>query len=206
MIDLIRPYFEHFGYLIVFAACMLENSAFVGSVIPGDVVLLLAGFYVQRSSLNLAPVVALAFCGALIGDSLGYVIGRTAGRKMVDRFGKRLLPAKRLERIDRYFKEYGTWAVAMGRITPVVRTFNTFAAGMARMPFPRFIAAVAAAAAVWSVAMPVVGFLFSGSLEIVRSALGWAGVAILVLFAGGLVFTYRRMTKRLSEEAIGDNT
>jgi membrane protein DedA with SNARE-associated domain len=60
VIELIRPYFEHWGYLIVFGICLLENSAFVGAVIPGDVVLLLAGFYVQRSSLNLAPVIFLA--------------------------------------------------------------------------------------------------------------------------------------------------
>ena len=203
MIDLIRPYFEHFGYLIVFGVCLLENSAFIGAIVPGDVVLLLAGFYVQRSSLNLAPVVVLAFFGALAGDSIGYVIGRKAGRRLVDRFGGRLLPAKRLERMDLYFREYGTWAVAMGRITPIVRTFNTFAAGMAKMPFHKFIAAVAAAAAIWSVGVPVVGFLFSGSLEIVRSALGWAGVAILVVFAGGLVFTYRRMTKRLAAGTAG---
>lgn len=199
MVDLIRPYFEHFGYLIVFAVCLLENSAFVGAIVPGDVVLLLAGFYVQRSSLNLAPVVALAFAGAVIGDTIGYAIGRTAGRRVVARFGKRLLPAKRLERMDRYFAEYGMWAVTIGRFTPVVRTVNTFAAGLAKMPFHRFLIAIVAAASVWCTAMPIVGFVFSGSLERVRSTLGWAGVAILVVFGGGLAFTYRRMTKRLAD-------
>ncbi len=205
MIDIVGRYFVRWGYAIVFGACLFENSAFIGAVVPGDAVLLLAGFYVQRSRLNLAPVVALAFVGAIIGDSFGYMIGRKFGRRLVDRFGQRLLPQRRLERIDRYFKEYGTWAVAMGRITPIVRTFNTFTAGMAKMPFPRFIAAVAGAAAVSSVAMPVVGFLFSGSLEIVRRALGWAGVVILVIFVGGLVFTYRRMAKRLAEETLGED-
>src|SRR5437867_3116746 len=126
VINLIRPYFVQWGYLIVFGMGVLENSAFVGAIIPGDVVLLLAGFYVQRSSLDLAPVVVLAFAGALIGDTLGYLIGRVFGRRFIDRFGKRLLPERRLERIDRYFHEYGVWAVTMGRLTPVVRTFNTF--------------------------------------------------------------------------------
>lgn len=199
MIDLIRPYFEHFGYLIVFGACLLENSAFIGAVIPGDVVLLLAGFYVQRSSLDLAPVIVLAFIGAIIGDTLGYLIGRTAGRHIVDRFGKRLLPERRLTRMDRYFEEYGMWAVSIGRMAPVVRTVNTFAAGLAKMPFLRFLIAVAAAASIWSVAMPIAGFVFSGSLEMVRSALGISGVVILLVFAVGLVWTYRRMTKRLAD-------
>jgi undecaprenyl-diphosphatase len=203
LIELIQPNFVRWGYLIVFAMGLLENSAFVGAVIPGDVVLLLAGFYVQRSSLDLAPVVALAFTGALLGDTLGYCIGRFGGRRIVERFGGgRLLPHQRLERVDRYFREYGMWAVALGRLAPVVRTVNTFAAGLARMPFPRFVSAVALAASVWAITVPILGFLFSGSLEAVRSTLGWVGVVVFLVFAGALIFTYRRMSRRLADEAL----
>jgi len=199
VIDLIQPYFEEYGYLIVFLMVMLENSAFVGAAVPGDVVLLLAGFYVERSALNLGPVCALAFVGALLGDTIGYSVGRFAGRRVVDRFGKRLFPPDRLERVDRYFQEYGMWAVAVGRITPVVRTINTFAAGMARMPFPRFLVSVAFAAGVWAVVMPTIGFFLSDSLEVVRRALGWAGVVVFLIFIAGLYWTYRRMVQRLAE-------
>lgn len=198
VIGLVQPYFVEYGYLIVFLMALLENSAFVGAVVPGDVVLLLAGFYAERSRLDLAPISALAFIGALVGDSIGYAIGRFAGRRVVDRFGKRLFPEDRLARVDRYFQEYGMWAVAMGRITPVIRTINTFTAGMARMPFPSFLVSVALAASVWAIAMPIVGFLFSGSLEAVRRGLGWAGVVVFVLFAGVLYWTYRRMVRRLA--------
>lgn len=199
VITFVQPYFEQWGYLIVFLVVMLENAAFLGAVIPGDVVLLLAGFYVERSELNLAPVSALAFIGALIGDSIGYGIGRFGGRRVIDRFGRRVFPPERLERVDRYFAEYGMWAVTVGRITPVVRTVNTFAAGMAKMPFPRFLFSVALAAGVWAVVVPTLGFLFSGSLEAVRSALGWAGAAIVLVFAAGLYWTYRRMVQRLEK-------
>lgn len=198
VIDLIQPYFEQWGYPIVFVMLMVENSAFVGAVVPGDLVLLLAGFYVDRSDLDLAPIAALAFAGALIGDSIGYGVGRFAGRRVIARFGKRLFPDDRLARVDRYFQEYGMWAVAMGRITPVIRTINTFTAGMARMPFPAFLVSVALAAGIWAVVMPIVGFLFSGSLEAVRRALGWAGVIVFLLFAGVLYWTYRRMVRRLA--------
>jgi membrane protein DedA with SNARE-associated domain len=201
VIDLIQPYFEEYGYLIVFLMVMLENSAFVGAAVPGDVVLLLAGFYVERSDLNLGPVCALAFVGALLGDTIGYSIGRFAGRRVVDRFGKRLFPPQRLERVDRYFQEYGMFAVALGRITPVIRTINTFAAGMARMPFPSFLISVAFAAGIWAIVMPIVGFFLSDSLEVVRRALGWAGGVIFLIFLAGLYWTYRRMVHRLSERA-----
>ncbi len=201
LIELVQPYFVQWGYLIVFLMVMLENSAFVGAVIPGDVVLLLAGFYVDRSELDLAPVTSLAFIGALTGDTIGYGIGRFFGRRVVARFGKRLFPPDRLERVDRYFREYGMWAVAVGRITPVIRTINTFTAGMARMPFPSFLVSVALAAGVWAVVMPVVGILLSDSLEIVRRALGWAGGVIFVIFVAGIYWTYRRMLDRVAERA-----
>lgn len=199
VIEFIQPHFEQWGYLVVFVMVLLENSAFVGAVVPGDVVLLLAGFYVDRSDLDLAPVSLLAFAGALIGDTIGYGIGRFAGRRVVDRFGKQLFPADRLARVDRYFQEYGMWAVALGRITPVVRTINTFAAGLARMPFSRFLASVAVAAGVWAVVMPVIGMLLSDSLDVVRRALGWAGGVIFVLFVLLLYWTYRRTVQRLAE-------
>jgi membrane protein DedA with SNARE-associated domain len=199
VIELIRPYFEQWGYLIVFLMVLLENSAFVGAVIPGDVVLLLAGFYADRSDLDLAPICALAFVGALTGDTIGYAIGRFGGRRVVDRFGKRFFPPERLARVDRYFAEYGLWAVALGRITPVVRTVNTFAAGMAKMPFPRFLAAVAAAAGLWALVVPTLGFFFSESVQVVRSALGWAGGVIVVVFVVGIYWTYRRMVRRLEQ-------
>lgn len=199
VIDAIEPYFVQWGYLIVFLMVMVENSAFVGAVVPGDVVLLLAGFYVERSELDLAPVAALAFLGALVGDSIGYSIGRFAGRRVVARFGKRLFPDDRLARVDRYFQEYGMWAVAVGRITPVVRTVNTFTAGMAKMPFPVFLGSVAIAAGTWAIAMPVVGFLLSDSLDVVRRALGWFGGVVFVVFVFGLYWTYRRMVHRLAE-------
>ena len=197
LIDLVQPYFVSWGYLIVFATTFLENSAFLALVIPGDAILLLAGFYAQRGALSLAPVMALAFTGAVLGDTIAYAIGRFAGRRIVDRWGgKRFLPQRRLERFDRYFQEYGMWAVALGRVTPLFRAFNTFAAGMSRMPFPRFLAAIMMVVAVWSVVVPTLGFLFSGSLEVARRYLGWGGAVVFVLFIAVLAITYRRMAKR----------
>jgi membrane protein DedA with SNARE-associated domain len=203
IIEVFQPSFEQYGYLIVFVMGILENAAFVGAIVPGDLVLLLAGFYVQRSGLDLAPVIVLAFIGALVGDTIGYTIGRLGGRRIVERYGGgRILPHDRLERVDRYFKEYGMWAVTLGRLAPVVRTVNTLAAGMARMPFGQFIGAVAIAASIWAVTVPVLGFFFSGSLEAVRSTLGWVGVFVFVVFAGALYVTYRRFSSRLAAEAL----
>jgi membrane-associated protein len=198
LIEIVQPYFVSWGYLIVFATTFLENSAFLALVIPGDAILLLAGFYSQRGALSLPAVMAIAFVGAVAGDTIAYVIGRFAGRRIVDRWGgKRFLPQSRLDRFDRYFAEYGIWAVAIGRVTPLFRAFNTFAAGMSRMPFPRFIAAIVMVVAVWSTVVPTLGYLFSGSLEVARRYLGWGGAVVFVAFIVVLATTYRRMTKRL---------
>ena len=196
LIDIVRPYFVTWGYLIVFAVTLLENSAFLALVIPGDAVLLLAGFYTQRGALSLPAVMAVAFVGAMLGDTIAYTVGRFAGRRILTRW-RLLLPEQRLARFDRYFAEYGLWAVALGRVTPVFRAFNTFAAGMSRMSFARFVMAVAAIVAVWSTAVPALGFAFSGSLQVAKRYLGWAGAVVFVLFVVLFVTTYRRMVKRL---------
>jgi membrane protein DedA with SNARE-associated domain len=70
------------------------------------------------------------------------------------------------------------------------------------MAFWRLILAAGAAAAVWAVALPVLGFLLSGSLDVVRSGLGWAGAAILIVFVFFLFWTYRRMMRRLEKQAL----
>src|SRR5688500_2663109 len=102
VIELVQPYFHQYGYLIVFATTLLENSAFLGVVVPGDAVLLLAGFYSQRQALELEAVMAFAFVGAVTGDTIAYVVGRVGGRRIVDRWGRRfLMPAERLARFDR---------------------------------------------------------------------------------------------------------
>jgi membrane protein DedA with SNARE-associated domain len=198
LIELVRPYFQEWGYLIVFGTTLLENSAFLALLVPGDAVLLLAGFYAQRGALSLPAVMGIAFVGAVSGDTIAYTIGRFGGRRIVERWGSSLrLTNERLERFDRYFAEYGMWAVALGRVTPVVRAFNTFAAGMSKMPFARFLVAVVGVVGVWSTVMPTVGYLFSGSLNLVRSYLGWVGAIVFVVFVGGLAYSYRRMVKRL---------
>ena len=141
---------------------------------------------------------AIAFGGALLGDTIAYCVGRFAGRKVVDKWGgRRFLPERRIERFDRYFAEYGMWAVALGRVTPVFRAFNTFAAGMSRMPFIRFLIAIVMIVAVWSVTVPSVGYLFSGSFEVAKRYLGWGGAIVFVAFLAVIVTTYRRMVKRL---------
>jgi membrane protein DedA with SNARE-associated domain len=198
LIELVRPYFAQWGYLIVFGTTLLENSAFLALLVPGDAVLLLAGFYAQRAALSLPAVMGLAFAGAVTGDTIAYAIGRFGGRRIVDRWGDTLrLTTGRVERFERFFAEYGMLAVALGRVTPVVRAFNTFAAGMSRMRFGRFFVAVVLVVAVWSTVVPTVGFLFSGSLNLVRSYLGWAGAIVFIVVAGGLVYFDRRMVQRL---------
>jgi membrane-associated protein len=148
----------------------------------------------------------IAFAGAVAGDTIAYLVGRFAGRKIVDRWGGgRLLSERRLDRFDRYFAEYGMWAVALGRITPVFRAFNTFAAGLSRMPFVRFFIAVVMIVAVWSTAVPALGFAFSGSLEVAKRYLGWGSGIVFVAFVVVLLITYRRMVKRL-EASLGART
>src|SRR5687767_13485373 len=104
LVDTITPWFLEWGLLIVFAATFIESSIVIASILPGESVLLLAGFFSSpgrpsgsaEESLALPAVIVVAFCGAVLGDLVGYAIGRLGGRTIIRRFGRFFfLPEKR---------------------------------------------------------------------------------------------------------------
>jgi undecaprenyl-diphosphatase len=201
LLDAVQPHFAQWGYLIVFGATFLENAAFVGAVIPGDIVLLIAGVYALRGALELPQVMMLAFAGGVLGDIVGYAAGRYAGRFVAERFGRWLfLPRDRLARVERYFERNGRWAVFLGRFAPVVRALRTFVAGITKMPFLQFVAADVPGAGIWAVAVPLIGYLFAESLTAARRSLGGIGLLILAVLIVLFVLTYRAMVRRLAAD------
>lgn len=182
-------------------ATFLENSTFVGVLVPGDVAVLVAGVYAQRGALALHRVMMFAFVGAVLGDVVGYVVGRLGGRPLAARYGRRLfLPADRLARFERYFERHGTWAVLIGRFAPMIRTVRTFVAGMSRMPFWKFALASIPSAAVWAAGVAALGYIFAESIDATRRTLGAGGMVVLVGVIVLVAVTYRTMLRRLDAD------
>lgn len=176
------------GYLGVGLAMAIE-SAMVP--LPSELVLPYAGFLVgdpsQVEPLTRGPwsfwiVVIVATLGNTIGSVVGYYIGAIGGRPFLERYGKYLLiRPHELELADRFFQKYGPATAFFSRLMPIVRTFISFPAGVARMPIGKFIFYSTLGALPWSIALVWAGEQLGANWVDIRHALQPYDLAIAVL-------------------------
>lgn len=196
IVEWLEPAFLAAGYLIIIAAVLLERSVFIGLIIPGDVILALGGVYSSQGRMNLTAVIVIGTLSAIAGESIGYWLGRRYGMRLV----RRLPLVRRLEELlDRsrdYFRKYGGLTVAIGRYATAAGAFIPFTAGIARMPYLRFLLFDVPAIVVWAAAISVFGYVFGRNLEFVDKVLSRFGYAVLglvvVFFLGRFLWKRHR--------------
>lgn len=180
-----------YGYLIILFGVMAESA---GVPIPGETLLIASGILVQRGSLDLGDVILFGILGAVIGDQIGYWVGREGGRPFVLRWGRYVLVTpERLTRAEGFFARHGGKAVFMARFVTGFRTFGALVAGISRMRWRTFFIYNALGGAVWATAAVLVGYFLGGSIGLVER---WAGRAtellIFMLALGAVLYlTYR---------------
>jgi membrane protein DedA with SNARE-associated domain len=156
-------FFSRYGLWVIFFGVMLENA---GLPIPGETVLLFAGFLAFRGEVRLWQAAITAIVAASVGDSLGYCLGRFAGTPFVDKYVHRFsFLSRQFSRAEGQFRQYGHWAVFVGRFITGLRVFAGPLAGMFRMPYLRFLFFNFTGAMIWATTIVSVGFLFGGSWE-----------------------------------------
>lgn len=190
--------------LLVFALPALESSAFVGFVFPGEIALVLGGVLAYHGTLSLPLVVLLGVSGAVIGDSIGYAIGRRHGRWVLDGTLGRLVRRHHLDRAERYLAKRGGSAVFFGRFTAALRVMVPGLAGMARMRYRTFLYYNVAGAVLWVLMSVLIGYLGGSSwrhVEHVASRLGLVVLAVVALVVVGRVLAARRhgIVRRLTQ-------
>jgi undecaprenyl-diphosphatase len=167
------------AYAVVALLAALEASAFVGLFIPGELALLTGGYIAHEGHAGLALMMAAATAGAVIGDSLGYEIGRRFGPGLQQsRLGRRI-GAERWQRAEAYLAAKGGRAVLAGRFVGVLRALVPAVAGTTRMPYRRFLAWNAAGALVWAPGTVLAGYAAGSSYRRVERYAGQAGLVLL---------------------------
>jgi membrane-associated protein len=174
---------------------MLEN---IGIPIPGETVLLFAGFLAYQGNIHILPAILVAIAGATIGAILGFLLGRYGGTAVVNRFLRRFpRVAKRYDNAQKTFLKHGRWAVFGARFITGLRVFAGILAGALRMPFSTFLSFSFAGATCWAVVIGYIGFLFGSSWDKLVSIVGRMdrlALAILVACALGLLLV--RLVRR----------
>jgi membrane-associated protein len=146
--------------VIIFAECGL----LVGFFLPGDSLLFTAGLFVATGVIRtpLWLVCTLLLISAVLGNVVGYWIGRAAGPAIFNRPNSRFFKREHVERTQAFFDKYGNRAIVLGRFVPIVRTFITVMAGVGRMDPRRFLIYTLIGGGIWAVGVTVLGFWLGG--------------------------------------------
>ena len=171
--------FARYGYAVVFAGVFLENA---GLPVPGETALLAGAALANFGRLSLWRVVVTAIAAAILGDNLGFFIGRRGGRWLLERYGGRLgITTARLGGFDRFFERYGARTVFAARFITGLRVVGAVLAGASGLPWPTFLFYNATGAVVWCSAVAAAGYTLANSWDTLERWIGRTGVAGLAL-------------------------
>ncbi|MDX1623058.1 MAG: DedA family protein [Gemmatimonadota bacterium] len=202
ILEFLVPYLANYGYATLLLLTFLETSAFLGLVAPGETIIVLCGFYAFRGVLDPWAVGALATAGAIAGDQVGYLLGRTYGHGLVARFGKYVFfDRRRLAATERYYERHGGKTVFLGRFLSLLRSFGPVVAGISRMAYRQFLVWSVVSCVLWAATFTLLGYFFGKSWEVIEEYLGWGGaLAFVVGLAAVLWVLHRRHEQEIEEE------
>ena len=188
-------FFALYGYWVVFFGVMLENA---GIPMPGETVLLFAGFLAFGGQLDLGRVILTAIAGATVGDSLGYAMGRVGGTALIRKYrGHWFFPAKRFDRTQTTFLKWGHWAVFGARFITGLRILAGPFAGAFQMAYPRFLLSNFSGAVAWATVISCAGFAFGSNWErLVRLVKDTNLIVLVLLIAVVAGIVYWRARRR----------
>ena len=181
----------------VFFLSAAETALFVGFVVPGELAVILGGVLASRAHVPLPAILAASVAGPILGDSIGYYLGRRYGENTRH---KRL--RRRWAKARSWVKNKGAPAVFLGRFVAFVRTFIPPAAGVSKMPYRRFLPWNVAAGILWGSGSALLGYFAGENFEAIVHTMGWLGLALLALaiaVLAGIRFFWPRRRSRQEE-------
>jgi membrane protein DedA with SNARE-associated domain len=194
----VTHFIEDYGLVFLFGIVCLESA---GAWLPGETALIAAAIYASNGHLSITGVIAVAAAGAIIGDNIGYWLGREGGRRLLyryallARFSERVMPPA-----ERFFKRHGGKAVFFARFFGGVRVTGAWMAGITRMTWWRFLFWNAAGGIVWAIGVGLIAFYGGHAAADVIEEYGlYGGIAVVVIVAVGLIAIH--MLRRRVEEA-----
>ena len=186
--QVLSDFFARYGYWAIFFGVMLENA---GVPVPGETVLLFAGFLAYEGKMHVPPAILTGIAGASLGDTAGYCLGRFGGTAFIERYRRRFgFLARHYGRAQAIYLRHGQWAVFVARFVTGLRMFSGLLAGSFRMPYPRFLAFDFTGAVIWATTIVSVGFFFGSNWERLVHFVKEFDLAILACAVAGLAVAW----------------
>ncbi len=148
------------GYAGIFSVIFAETGLLIGFFLPGDSLLFTAGFLAATGYLNIGMLLLIGFAAAVIGDTVGYFLGRKSGPAIFSKPEARFFKKEYAERAREFYRRHGGKALILGRFLPIIRTAVPVLAGVGEMHYPTFIFYNALGGAIWACGLSIFGYYF----------------------------------------------
>jgi membrane protein DedA with SNARE-associated domain len=193
----LAPLLDRYGYLAIGGLIALEDF---GVPSPGETMLIAGAVYAGAGRLNIVVVALVGFVAAVVGDNIGYAIGRYGGRALVLRFGRYvLITPRRLDSAERFFSRHGAKVVTVARFIEGLRQVNGIIAGISDMSWWRFVSFNALGAAMWVGAWTSLGYVAGDHIGAIYAQIHrytWFVVGAIVLAIAALIVRHLLRRRR----------
>jgi membrane protein DedA with SNARE-associated domain len=203
LVDFATNVIDDLGLAGIFILMLLDSACIPTS---SEAIMLFAGFNVADGRFTLLEIVVAGVAGNVFGSWIAYGVGYYGRIELIERHGKWLhITPRQLAWADRWFERYGGVTVFFSRMLPVIRTFISLPAGVARMPFWRFTVLSTAGIVPWVLAWAIVGKQVGGDWDTLQEKLHYADYAIVALILAAIVYLIvRRRREKASKATIAE--
>lgn len=199
LFDLLRGFFDQYGYWTVFVALLVENA---GIPVPGETVLLFASFLAfDEQDLQLKWIILVGIAAATLGDNIGYLIGKRGGRPLLDRYRHIFhIPESSVLRGEEHFRKHGNVTIFAARFIFGLRIIAGPLAGVLQMPWRRFALFNFLGASLWVTVISLVGYKFGEHWSTMTRVMGKVNLVLGVLAVWAVYAIYRNYRERHPKE------
>lgn len=187
---------HYWGYPVIFLFSLFEASPFLGLLVPGQTIVILGGFFAKLGMLNIYYVIILSSIGAVVGDLVGYVLGRKYGYSFITTYGKYFFFRKEyFKTTKKLMNEHTGKTIIIGRFNSVTRAFAPFVAGSSKVSLNKFLVYNIIGGVSWGIFFSLVGYIFGKSYELASAYID-RFLFIFVIAAVLAAYFYIRYRKR----------
>ena len=184
---------SYLGYWGIVLTMGIESACIP---LPSEIIMPFSGYLVYAGRFNLLWVSVAGAFGCVVGSVAAYWAGILGGRPFIEKYGKYILLSHRdLDTAERWFKKYGDWAIFFSRLLPVIRTFISLPAGIAKMNFSRFVVYTFLGSLPWCFVLAYIGKVLGENWQTIKSYFRGADVVIVVVIVVGIAFFIYRHVK-----------